>query len=106
MARITFIQSTGEQTTVDVPAGESVMRAAVSHGIRGIAADCGGCLSCATCHVYIRDGWAQRLPPPAEDEKIMLESALGLEETSRLSCQIKVTDALDGLVVGIPAAQY
>jgi 2Fe-2S ferredoxin len=106
MARVTFIQPTGEQTTVDAPAGESVMRAAVNHGIRGIAADCGGVLSCATCHVYIRDGWAERIPPASADEKVMLESAIGVADSSRLSCQIKVSDALDGLVVGVPASQY
>lgn len=100
---------TAEGRTIDVPArpGRSLMRAAVDAGLDGIAADCGGCLTCATCHVIVDEDWFARLPPPAADEESMLEmTAAERQPTSRLSCQIVVDAALDGLVVTLPPTQY
>jgi 2Fe-2S ferredoxin len=87
--------------------GRSLMQAAQSGGVEGIAADCGGCLTCATCHVVVREPWASQLPPPGADELAMLEfTAVPRQPGSRLSCQIQLTDALDGLTVDLPATQY
>ena len=87
--------------------GRSLMQAAVDAGVDGIAADCGGCLSCATCHVIVAVEWFARLPPAASDEAAMLEmTAAPRLPTSRLSCQINLTAALDGLTVNLPATQY
>lgn len=100
---------TPEGRVIDVPAraGRSLMRTAVDAGIDGIAADCGGCLTCATCHVIVDEAWSGRLPPPDEDERSMLEmTAAERQPTSRLSCQIVVDAALDGLTVTLPATQY
>ena len=105
MPKITFIQPSGDKQTVDAEAGRSVMEAASANMIRGIIADCGGCCSCATCHVYVAPEWRDKLPPPEQNEKDMVEGALDVTENSRLSCQIKVTDELDGLVVQVPASQ-
>ncbi len=83
------------------------MHAAAAGGVSGIAADCGGCLSCATCHVFVMDEWSAALPDPSADEVSMLEmTATPRQANSRLSCQIKLTQAHDGLVVRLPAAQY
>jgi 2Fe-2S ferredoxin len=106
MPRITFIEPSGNRVEVDATAGESVMRAATNNAVTGIAAECGGCLSCATCHGYVDLQWIERLPPPSEEEKVMLECAIDPRPNSRLTCQIVVSDELDGLVVEIPATQY
>jgi ferredoxin, 2Fe-2S len=87
--------------------GQSLMRAAVQDGVDEIAADCGGCLTCATCHVYVDATWFARLPPADADETAMLEmTAAEHRPTSRLSCQIALTPALDGLRVELPERQY
>jgi 2Fe-2S ferredoxin len=87
--------------------GQSLMRSAVRAGVDGIAADCGGTLSCATCHVIVSPEWAARLPPPEADELAMLEmTAQPAEPGSRLACQITLQPALNGLVVRLPATQY
>lgn len=87
--------------------GQSLMKAAVDAGVEQIAADCGGTLTCATCHVYVDEAWADRLPAPVADERDMLDfAAAPVKPTSRLSCQIAITPALDGLVVHLPANQY
>jgi ferredoxin, 2Fe-2S len=87
--------------------GKSLMETAVSGGIDGIAADCGGLLTCATCHVFVSEPFASQLPQPNADEKAMLEfTAVPRRATSRLSCQIELTEALDGLTVELPATQY
>jgi ferredoxin, 2Fe-2S len=97
----------GAPHTLQAACGQSLMRAAVQEGIDAIAADCGGCLTCATCHVYVDAGWATRLPPAGADEAAMLElTAAERRPTSRLSCQIELTPALDGLVVELPERQY
>lgn len=102
-----LVEAGGRRHTLQVAAGQSLMRAATDHGIEAIAADCGGSLSCATCHVHVDADWADRLPPPAADETAMLEmTAAPRTATSRLSCQIVVTAALDGLQVTLPDRQY
>ncbi len=98
---------TEASTQVEARAGRSVMQAAVDAGITAIAADCGGTLTCATCHVYVEPAWAQRLPAPSADEIAMLEFvAAPRRATSRLSCQIVVEPGLDGLAVELPDRQY
>ncbi len=97
----------GASRCVAAPLDKSLMRAAVDAGVDGIAADCGGVLSCATCHVVVAPEWADRLPPRSADEDAMLEmTAAPREPTSRLSCQIVVTADLEGLTVRLPATQY
>ena len=97
----------GQVRTLRPRTGRSLMQAAVDAGVDGIAADCGGCLNCATCHVIVDPAWAGRLPPPAPDEQAMLEmTAAPAEATSRLSCQIVLHPTLDGLVVRLPLTQY
>ena len=92
--------------TVEGKAGESLMQAAVAANVKGIEADCGGLLTCSTCHVYVREPFASQLPPAAEDEVLMLEfTASPRLPNSRLSCQITLTDALDGLTVDLPPTQ-
>jgi 2Fe-2S ferredoxin len=105
MAKITYIEFDGTEHEVDVPPGYSVMEGAVDNNIPGIEAECGGMCSCATCHVYVDPAWVEATGKPKSIEQGMLESALDLKETSRLSCQIEVTDELDGLVVRMPELQ-
>jgi len=106
MPKITYIAADGTQSTVEGGKGLSVMQVAVNNGIPGIVAECGGACSCATCHVHVDPAWYDRLPAPQAIEQEMLEFANGRDETSRLSCQIKITDELDGLIVHTPASQY
>ena len=107
MAFVTYIEHNGTPHTVAVPNGDSVMQGAVNNMIDGIAADCGGCLACATCHCYVDDSWIERVGPPSEAEMQMLDfTASERKPGSRLSCQITVSDDLDGLVVRLPASQY
>lgn len=99
----------GESRVTDVQArsGQSLMQAAVDAGLGGIAADCGGLLTCATCHVYVQEPWASALPPASADEQAMLEFVAAPRlNGSRLSCQIVLTDGLDGLTVQLPDVQY
>jgi 2Fe-2S ferredoxin len=97
----------GGATQLRAEPGQSLMRAALAAGVAGIAADCGGVLSCATCHVIVAADWAPRLPPPAADEAAMLEmTAAAREATSRLACQILLQPTLDGLRVRLPDRQY
>lgn len=104
---IVIVAADGTRTPIDAPAGRSLMRAATGAGIAGIAADCGGVLSCATCHVYVDAAWAGRLPPASADEEAMLEmTACERRPTSRLSCQIPLDATLDGLTVHLPPTQY
>jgi len=105
MSSITFIATDGQTHTLDVASGVSVMQGAVSAGVEGIDADCGGAAACATCHVYIAREWIERLPTPSMNEASMLEFVVNPEESSRLSCQIIVKDDMDGLVVRIPPTQ-
>jgi ferredoxin, 2Fe-2S len=107
MALVTYIEHGGAEHRIDVPDGETVMRGAVNNMIEGIVGECGGGLACATCHCYVDEAWIDRLSPPSQAEKDMLESAASaLQPGSRLSCQITISDALDGLVVRLPEAQF
>ncbi len=106
MPKITYIEPQGANHTIDVPAGMSVMQGAVNNSIDGILAECGGSCACATCHVYVDPAWLDKLEPMAETEDDMLEcTASERRENSRLSCQIVVGEALDGLVVHLPESQ-
>jgi 2Fe-2S ferredoxin len=105
MAKITYIESNGESQVLDVEPGQSVMQAAVAEGVLGIIGDCSGNMSCATCHVYVDDEWVDRVGSKSDTEKLMLEEVFGPRPNSRLSCQIKVSEALDGLVVRLPERQ-
>lgn len=106
MPKITYIEHDGTLHIVDAEAGMTVMEAAVKNQIPGIEAECGGACSCATCHVYIDDAWKQATGEPEEMEEDMLDFAFDVRPSSRLSCQIKITDTLDGLVVKVPEKQF
>ena len=106
MAKITFIQPDGKSQSVIADSGMTVMEAAKKNLIAGIEAECGGACACATCHVYIDPDWQTKAGKPESMEEDMLDFAFDVRAESRLSCQIKVTDALDGLVVRIPAKQF
>lgn len=106
MASVTYISHDGNSIEVDVPPGTSVMQAAVDNMIDGIVGECGGSCSCATCHCYVDESWAARIPPASGMEKDMLECVLEPRPNSRLSCQIVVTEALDGLVIRLPESQF
>ena len=105
MAKVTFVTSSGDTRVVDAATGMSVMQIATSNAIPGIDAECGGVLSCATCHIYVDDDWLDRTAVPGSAERDMLEFAEQPQANSRLSCQITFTDALDGLIVFIPELQ-
>lgn len=105
MAKITFIESNGEKHEVEAKAGMSVMEAAIRNMVPGIDADCGGACACATCHVFVRPEWFGKTGEPSAMEQSMLDFAEEVRETSRLSCQIPVTDELDGLTVDLPEHQ-
>ena len=105
MVKITYIQPDGTENVVEAKAGWSVMEGAIKNRVRGIDADCGGACACATCHVYVDEAWIDKTGSPSAMEESMLDFAEGVQDNSRLSCQIKVTDALDGLVVRLPVSQ-
>ena len=105
MAKITYVEFGGKEHVLDVEPGYSVMQGAINNNVRGIIAECGGACSCATCHVYIDESWADKLEKKSEMEEAMLEAVMDEQPTSRLSCQIKVTEALDGLIVRMPPKQ-
>ncbi|HET7525895.1 MAG TPA: 2Fe-2S iron-sulfur cluster-binding protein [Burkholderiaceae bacterium] len=106
MPRVTFVSFTGERHVVDVSSGITLMRAAVDNDVPGIDGDCGGNCACATCHVYIESPWAEKLSPKSDAEDDMLGLAVDPLATSRLGCQIRVTEALDGIVVHLPQGQH
>jgi 2Fe-2S ferredoxin len=105
MPKINYIEYDGKKRTVDAPVGTTVMENAIKNGVPGIVAECGGACSCATCHVHVDEAWKEKVGPPSPMEEDMLDFAFDVRPTSRLSCQIKVTDELDGLVVHTPAQQ-
>ena len=105
MPKITYIEHDGKTRVIDAPVGTTVMENAIKHGVPGIVAECGGACSCATCHVHVDEAWKEKVGPPSPMEEDMLDFAYDVQATSRLSCQIKVTDELDGLVVRTPAQQ-
>jgi len=105
MTKITFKDSTGAARTVEAADGSTVMESAIRNAIPGIDAECGGACACATCHVYVDESWAERVGKASQMEEDMLDFAFEVRPTSRLSCQIKVAPALDGLIVTTPAKQ-
>jgi 2Fe-2S ferredoxin len=106
MPTITFIHPDGRAEQVEAEIGDSAMRAALVHGIDGIIAECGGSLVCATCHVYVEEEWIGRLAAVSDDEDELLDGAASERKAnSRLSCQIKITPELDGLVLRLPDRQ-
>ena len=105
MPKINYINSEGNSKTVEVENGLSVMEGAIQNDIPGIDADCGGGMACATCHVYVKEQWLDKLPQKEEGEEDMLDMAFEPKNNSRLSCQLIVSDELDGLEVNIPSKQ-
>jgi 2Fe-2S ferredoxin len=106
MTRVTYVQQDGRADTVHVADGRNLMKAAVENLIPGIVGECGGDLSCATCHVFVDEAWADRLPPRSVDEEQMLDvTSEEPTDTSRLCCQIRATSDLDGIIVHVPATQ-
>ena len=106
MPKITYIDFEGTARTVEGKVGDSVMETATTNDLPGIDADCGGACACATCHVYVDDAWAALVGKPEELEAEMLDVADEVRETSRLSCQVKITEEMDGLVVHTPESQF
>jgi 2Fe-2S ferredoxin len=105
MTKITYIEHNGKSHTIDVENGLSVMEGAVQNNIQGIDADCGGSMACATCHVYVKEEWLDKLTKKEDGEEDMLDMAFEPNKFSRLSCQLLVSDELDGLTVNIPSKQ-
>lgn len=105
MAKITYITHDDQRFEVEAPNGSTVMEMAIKNSVPGIEAECGGACACATCHLYIDDAWKEAVGGPEAMEEDMLDFAWEVQPTSRLSCQVKVTDALDGLVVRVPEKQ-
>ena len=106
MAKIKYVEFDGREHEVEVKPGLSVMEGAVKNNVPGIDADCGGACACATCHVYVDEGWADKTGQASAMEESMLDFADDVQPNSRLSCQIRVTDALNGLVVRMPQSQH
>lgn len=106
MPSVTYIEANGTEHKVEVTAGLSLMEGAVNNLVPGIDADCGGACACATCHCYIPDEWKGKAGDKTDMEETMLDFAEGVEDSSRLACQIKVSDDLDGITVRLPEAQF
>ena len=106
MAKITYIEHDGREHVVDVKPGLSVMEGAIRNNVPGIDADCGGACACATCHVYVDEAWREATGGQSAMEESMLDFAEEVQPNSRLSCQIRVSDALDGLIVRLPENQH
>ena len=106
MVKVTFVEPDGSERTLDGDQGFSVMEVGVRNGVTGIHAECGGACACATCHVYVDPKWSAVVGAPGAMEQDMLEFAVDLRETSRLSCQIRLVAALDGLRVAVPQSQH
>ena len=105
MITVTFIDASGASRAVEAQAGSTLMETALRNGVPGVEAECGGACACATCHVYVAPEWTEMVGRPSPMEEDMLDFAADVRPNSRLSCQIKVTEALDGLVVATPARQ-
>lgn len=106
MPKITYVDATGQERTVEGKTGMSVMETAIKNDIPGIDADCGGACACATCHVYVDQEWLPKLEEQQAMEQSMLDFAENVQPNSRLSCQIKITEELDGLKVTTPESQH
>jgi ferredoxin, 2Fe-2S len=105
MTKLTIVAFDGTRFDLDADEGSTVMENAVRNSVPGIEAECGGACACATCHVYVDDDWVEKAGPPATMEEDMLDFAFDVRPSSRLSCQIKLTSLLDGLVVHVPERQ-
>ena len=105
MAKVTYIEHSGNSNTIEIANGLSVMEGAVQNDIPGIDADCGGGMACATCHVYVKEDWFDKLSKKEDGEEDMLDMAFEPNKFSRLSCQLLISDELDGLIVSLPSKQ-
>jgi len=109
MPKITFLHKNGSQQTIDAPENWSIMQVALDHEVKGITGTCGGSMACATCHIYIHPDWAARIEAAGnektEEEEDILDSAFDIRKTSRLGCQIQLTNDLDGLIVALPGTE-
>ena len=106
MVKITFIEFDKTEHTIDADEGMSLMEVALQNGVPGIDADCGGAGACATCHVYVDKSWVEKTGEAEQMEQDMLDFAFDVTEQSRLSCQVKVTDDLDGIIINLPEKQF
>lgn len=106
MPKITFVQPNGDKQDIDATTGVTIMEAAVDAMVPGIEADCGGNCICATCHVYVDKEWLGKLPAVESDEEAMIDYTADPQDNSRLTCQLEITDALDGIVLHVPESQY
>ncbi len=106
MPKVTYIEASGKEHVIEAPVGQTVMEAAVKNAVPGIDADCGGACACATCHVYVDEAWTAKVGESNSMEQSMLDFANDVETNSRLSCQIKISAELDGLVVRLPKRQH
>ncbi len=105
MAKIVFVKPGGERVEVEADTGQSIMEAALNNDIDEVLAECGGSMSCATCHVHIAPEWADKLEARTEMEAELIDCAIDPDEYSRLSCQLEISDELDGIVVNLPESQ-
>ena len=105
MAKITYIEHSGKSHTIEVQNGLTVMEGAIQNNIPGIDADCGGSMACATCHVYVKEEWFNKLPKKEDGEEDMLDMAHEPNKFSRLSCQLTISDELEGIIVNLPEKQ-
>ncbi len=105
MTKIVFVEIDGTRHEIDAKNGATIMEVAIQNEIKGIIGECGGACTCATCHIYVDDEWSEKTGDPSAMEEDMLDFASDVRDSSRLSCQIKVSDELDGLVVHVPARQ-
>ena len=105
MTKVTYVEFNGQEHVVDVAPGYSVMQGAIHNNVRGVIAECGGACSCATCHVYVDEPWIDEVGNKSEEESAMLDAVCEPRPNSRLSCQIKVTENLEGLIVRMPPKQ-
>ncbi len=105
MTKIVFVETDGTRHEIDAKNGATIMEVAIQNDIKGIVGECGGACTCATCHVYVDSEWSEKTGDPSAMEEDMLDFASDVRDSSRLSCQIKVSDELDGLVVHVPARQ-
>lgn len=105
MVKVVFMDPDGDETAIDADPGASLMEVAVRNGVTSIEGECGGALACATCHVYIPDAWQAVTGTASADEREMLEFGVDVDERSRLSCQIHVTPAMEGMIVSTPRSQ-
>jgi 2Fe-2S ferredoxin len=106
MAKVTYVSHDGTEHSHEAENGMTLMEVAVKNSVPGIDADCGGACACATCHVYVREDWFEKTGNREEMEEDMLDFAFDVRDNSRLSCQIKISDAIDGLIVDVPEKQF